>query len=338
MPRATLRAYQSSADKDLIRDNFDRPLLVQLHAARNSPLNYFGLPGAQLLDVRAWADLLGEVAAVERNRANLVIMDEIVSMQMPELRFTPHYGEVDQVILRDRGRSWERGGQRYHPWVSKYDQQRRQHAWYFQVVNLDYFGPFLPEQGPARERANALRKLFDIERLDAWGRWVLLITVEAELLTEDLNTQLREYLRGVEDDAPEPAVTILEFLTEPVVGNQPLTATRLIHAAASSLITRAASHANLDAFPRGTILYRGYNEQPMVHLAFEFEPSPGAIARPTPLFRLLKSPLLLTANRGARREFILQNYQPPNLSQEDIRSVLNFLDGAEVDRLVEQLA
>lgn len=302
-------------------------------------MNYFGLPGAELLDVRSWRQLLGEVAAVERDMPNLLTMDETVSMQMPELRFTPHYGDVDNVILRDRGRRWTRGREQYRPWVTGYHEQRRRNGWQFDIVNLDYFGPFLPEGGEsgARQRANALKKLFDIERLDAWGRWVLLITIEAQLLTPRLNTQLRDYLLGVKDDASEAAAAILEFLTQLMVGNQHVAATRLIHAASASLITRAASQANLSAFPRGTILYLGSGNQAMVHLAYEFVPTSGALPPPTPLVRLLRSPLLTITPRSADPQLILLPQQPPNLNETEIRTVLHFLDNAEVDRLVAQL-
>ena len=72
-------------------------------------------------------------------------------MEMPDLRFTPHFGEIDLVIIRDHGERWERGGEWYRPWVriSRPDSGRL--GWYFDVVNLDYFGPFLP-QGDQRAR------------------------------------------------------------------------------------------------------------------------------------------------------------------------------------------
>lgn len=340
MPPETHTSYRSSSDKDLIREQFDLPLLEQLHAAQGHLLCYFGLPGAEMLDIRSWRHLLSEVAAVDRDIVNLRAIDETVSMQMPELRFTPHHGEVDQVILRNRGWAWDRGSEWYRPWVSRYDQEHRRNGWYFDVVNLDYFGPFLPEQGRqrARQRADALRKLFDIERLDAWGQWVLLVTVEAQLLTPRLNTQLREYLRGVQDDTSEAAAAILKFLTQPVIGNQHVTATRLIHAAAASLITRAASQANLSAFPRGTILYSGSGGQHMVHLAYEFVPAGGVLPPPTPIIRLLRSPLLTTTTRSTGLELALLAEQPPNLSQSDVRTILDFLGNVRVERLVAQLS
>ena len=202
-PRHT---YRSSPEKDFIRDSVDLRLLERLHTIRGNPLNYFGLPGAELKDVRSWKHLLGQVAAVERNRRNLCAMDETVSMEMPNLRFTPHYGEIDFVILRDRGKSWRRGGEVYQPWVSLSRRDTGDMGWYFDVVYLDYFGPFLPDgDQPARQRADAIRKLFDTERVDARGRWVLLLTVEALLVTQELSRQLVDYLRGVQDDSSQPA-------------------------------------------------------------------------------------------------------------------------------------
>ena len=94
-----------------------------------------------------------------------------------------------------------------------------------------------------------------LSRLDAWGRWVLLVTVEAQLVTQELSTQLINYLRGVQDDASEPAASIIEFLNQPGTnGDEGVSATRLIHGVSASLISRSASQANLSAFPRGTIL------------------------------------------------------------------------------------
>ena len=162
--------YSSSTDKDLIRDRVDLRLLERLHSVRGSRLNYFGLPGSELQDVKSWRHLLGEVAAVERNGDNLRAMDETVSMQMPDLRFTPHYGEIDLVILRDRGLRWMRGGEDYRPWFRISRPDTKHLSWYFDVVNLDYFGPLLPKGGQkARQRADAIRKLFDTDRINAWG-------------------------------------------------------------------------------------------------------------------------------------------------------------------------
>ena len=330
--------YRSSSEKDFIRDLVDLPLLERLHSIRGIPLNYFGLPGSDLEDVKSWKHLLGQVAAVERSSRNLRAMDETVSMEMPDLRFTPHFGEIDLVILRDRGKRWKRGGEAYQPWVRISRPNSGHLGWYFDVVNLDYFGPFLPEGGElARQRADAIRKLFDIERLDSWGRWVLLVTVEAQLVTQKLGTQLVSYLRGVQNDSSQIAASIIEFLSQPATNvREGVTAARLIHAVSASLVARSASQANLSAIPRGTILYRGSGGQPMVHLAYEFEPLGTPLPPPSPLLQLLKGPLLTTHNDTP--ELTLLDEQVPSLTQDDVRTAVDFLEKVEVERLVAQLS
>lgn len=335
------RTYSSSSDKDFIRDSVDLPLLERLRSLRGERLSYFGLPGADLMDVKSWKHLLGQVAAVERDEDNLRSMDETVSMQMPELRFTPHYGEIDLVILRDRGSSWERGGQEYRPWVRISRPETRHLSWYFDVVNLDYFGSFLPPGGrDARRRADAIRKLFDTERVDSWGRWVLLLTVEARIARARLRTQLVNYLSGVQEDTSNPGANIIGHLTRPATpGEGALAATRLIHAVSASLIAGSASQANLSAFPRGTILYRGSGDQPMVHLAYEFEPydpRDTPLPPPSPLVRLLKGPIL-TTTQSSDPELALLDVQVPDMTHNDVREALNFLGEVEVARLVAQL-
>ena len=335
-PRHT---YCSSSEKDFVRDFVDLPLLERLHLIRGGPLNYFGLPGAELQDVRSWRHLLGQVAAVERNERNLRAMDEAVSMEMPDLRFTPHFGEIDLVILRDRGKGWQRGGEVYRPWVRIPRPGTDHLSWYFDVVYLDYFGPFLPEGDErARQRADAIRKLFDTERVDAWGRWVLLLTVEAQVVTQELSRQLVDYLRGIQDDSSPPAALVIEFLNQPATdGIEGVTAARLIHGVTASLVARSASQANLSACPRGTILYRGSGGQPMVHLAYEFEPLGTPLPPPSPLLQLLKGPLLTTAQSDTP-ELDLLDEQVPSLTQDDVRAAVDFLRETEVDRLAAQLS
>lgn len=330
--------YYSSLEKDFIRERFDLPLLTQLRTIRGDRLNYFGLPGADLKDVKSWQHLLGEVAGVERSRSNLQAMEETVSMEMPDLRFTPHFGEVDVVILRNRGYNQKRDGMSYRPWVGISRPGASHLGWYFDVVNLDYFGPFLPEDDKqARRRSDAQKALFNEDRLNSWGRWVLLLTVEAQLEGNFLAGQLAEYLRGVQYDASEPAASIIESLSKPVANeDRRVNATRLIHGASVSLIARSASQGNLVASPRGTILYQGSGGKAMVHMAFEFTPHEAVLPPPSPLLRLLKGPLLTTA-QGGGPVLSLLNGQIPDLTSDDIRASVSFLPDVEIDRLAAQL-
>lgn len=331
--------YHSSVDKDFIRDCFDLPLLERLFSIRGSHLNYFGLPGADLKDVKSWRHLLKAVAAVERNARNLRTMDDTVSRDMPKLHFTPHYGEIDTVILDNRGKRWKRGGEGFQPWVGNIDPETRQTFWPFDIVYLDYFGPFLPEDDEdARRRSDAIKRLFETERLDSWARWVLLITVEARITSEELRARLAGYLRAVQEGASAPAASILQYLND--VGSSDeedgVVASRLIHGVSASLIALSASQASLRPYHRGTVLYRGSSDQPMVHLAFEFVPQEAPLPLPTLLLQLLRRPLLTTIRDDVPALSLLQG-QVPGLTPADIRTAVDYLDSADVERLVAEL-
>ena len=137
--------YHSSEEKDILRVYFDLPLLRQLHHRKGEPLSYFGLPGAEALDVKAWKDCIGEVGAVERDRDNLEKLEQVLETQLPEIRFKTHFGEVDQVILANRGKNRDVGGQSYRPRAgNRYEAFIQGYVWRFDVVYLDYFGTFLP--------------------------------------------------------------------------------------------------------------------------------------------------------------------------------------------------
>ncbi len=324
--------YTSSNEKDFIRDEVDLGLLTRLRRLQGEPLNYFGLPGADMLDISSWKDLLGQVDAVERAPDNIRAMDENAKMLMPELRFVPHHGEVDQVILRGRGGNWKRGGEDYRPWVQLSRAGTTRMGWYFHVVNLDYFGEFLPEgEGKARIRADAIKKLFDFQRLDAWGHWVLLLTVEAQMVNPRLQGQLYGYLNGVRQDSSAEAGTLIDFLAAPG-SDRALTATRVIHAVAGTLIARSASLGRVLASPRGTILYRGSGQQPMVHLMFEFEPTAEAIAATTPVEMMLRAPILRT-DLHQRPLLALAGEQVPGLTETEVTQILSYLDASQLEQI-----
>ena len=145
---------------------------------------------------------------------------------------------------------------------------------------------------------------------------------------------MREYLQGIQDDASAQTVSLLEFLMQPVIGDQKLVATRLIHAVAASLIARSASYVT--TLPRGTILYSGSNDQPMVHLAYEFIPADGPLPPPTPLDGLLRSPLLrVTPGSTPHLEFLSE--QAPSLTDTDVRDALAHLGGSTLDSLLSRM-
>ncbi len=329
------QGYYSSDEKGAIRQYFDLALLQKLHQTTGSKLSYFGLPSETLKDLKTWEPILAYVAAVERNPKKYKKMERALIMQFPELRCTTHLGEVDKVILNNRGTPTGIGGQKYATPVSDhYVPDIPPQAWAFDVVNLDYFGSFLPSEIPEepnrpRDRANALRKLFDIDRQDAFGKWALLITVEATLSNADI-ALLKAYLDSAKNGASGEVLTMIDYLLS-AASNKAEEVTKLVHGVTALVVATAASNANLKVKPRGTILYSGAKGQPMVHLAYEFEPAQETLSTLVPRPLVLSAPILKPKNPLTAPWFELLSTQPPSLTSEEIRNYLEFLEPSCLD-------
>lgn len=334
--------YYSSDEKNAIRQYYDLPLLQALKQKTGTDLRYFGLPGEKLLDIKAWGHLINFVHAVERKRSFLQKIERAFITQFPHIHAECHWGEIDRVILEDRGKSINIGGQRKWPaahtfWCNEIGGW----AWDYNVVNLDYFGPFLPPDTPevtgkTRDRANALRKLFDLERQDAWKRWVLLITVEAELVIESHIEQLKSYLDSLKTDSSETVKNIIDFFltSTPTLDEQ---VTRLVHGSSAVLMLNAANNARLRIQPRGTILYHGAKDQPMIHLVYEFEPTGLSFSPAGSRESVLCTPLLKPKNPLQEPWFELLTEQPPTLSVERINACLDFLNPVWINEIRQSL-
>lgn len=334
--------YYSSDEKNAIRQYYDLPLLQALKQKTRTDLRYFGLPGEKLLDIKAWGHLINFAHAVERKRRVLEKIEQGLITQFPHIRAECHYGEIDRVILEDRGNSRNIGGQRKRPAAHTFwCHEIGKWAWDYNVVNLDYFGPFLPPDipevtGRTRDRANALRKLFDLERQDAWERWVLLLTVEAELVTESDIEQLKSYLVSLKADSSETVKDIIDFLLSPTptLAEQ---VTRLVHGSSAALILNAANNARLHVQPRGTILYHGAKNQSMIHLVYEFEPIGLPFSPAGSRESVLCTPLLKPKNPLQEPWFELLTEQPPSLSVDRINACLDFLNPGWISEISQSL-
>ena len=323
--------YYSSEEKDIIREDFDFPLLERLYRQKNQRLSYFGLPGADALDIKSWRNMIGEIGAVDKHQQNLEKLETQLDLYFSDIRYNTHYGEVDQIIIKNRGKKRELHGQMIDRTVGNYyEQSVAKRVWRFDVVYLDYFGPFLPlhgRRGPkrARDRTAALRKLFDTDRVDAWQPWILLITVDTRLYPSKTRAILAEYLKHEGLDASSDTRCALDYLRLSSPDDE-ANATKLIHGATSLLISNAASNANLDAKARGTIMYEGANGRQMIHMAFEFTPRNEIFGTLSGRLNLLTAPFLKPVKTQETPRLALLPNQPPGLTREVAAGCLEFLD------------
>ena len=337
MTRQVPSGYTSSPEKDVIREHFDLPLVRRLHKSKKRPLAYFGLPGVEALDLRVWRSMLSKAVAVERNSYSCKMMQETLDSRLPELQYSVFEGEVDETILLNKGREQESGGRAYSvPVGNVYDASVDEYVWHFDVVYLDYFGPFLPgkKSSPSPNdwrRAKALRRLFEGDRLDAWDPWLLLLTVDTKM-SQHLKSQLQSYLRKAKPKYSRKTSEALDFMLsgppDSAEGNA-----RLICGSYAILISSAASSANLTALPRGTVLYRGSGRSDMIHLVCELRPDSDPLGNPPDPLSLLRSPFLVPKVSGSPWVELMPD-QCPGVNRGVVKNSLGFLGRESVDKVV----
>jgi hypothetical protein len=294
---ASATGYYSSPQKDVLRERYTRSLIEYHASSVNRQLRYFGLPGGEAKDVGSWESCIQYVSAVDRKNAELVALDTLFPTRFPHITLRTHWGELDGIILSNRGKTRKIGGEPYRPVVgTRWEEEVTFKVWDFDLLNLDYFGPFLPGdvldvEDPVRVRADALRMLFAKYRQDAWKPWLLLITVEASMKSAIHRASTIAYLDGVAQDASSEvrAAIARALLQHP---NSTAESVLLNHATACCFIATCANAASLDVVSRGTVVYLGAHNQPMMQMAYELQPAATPLAPPNSRGRLLRSPVL----------------------------------------------
>ena len=341
MTKQVSSGFTSSPEKDVIREHFDLPLVRHLHNSKKRPLAYFGLPGVEALDLRVWKNMLSKAVAVERDPNSCKRMQETLDSRLPELQYDVFEGDVDETILLNKGREQESGGRAYSvPVGNAYNASVGEYVWHFDVVYLDYFGPFLPgnKSSPSPKdwkRTKALRRLFEGDRLDAWDPWLLLLTVDTRI-SQHLKNQLQSYVRKAKPRYSRKTSEALDFM----LSGQPDSAegnARLICGSYALLISSAASSANLRALPRGAVLYRGSGKSNMIHLVCEFRPDSDPLGNPPDPLSLLRSPLLVPKISGSPWVELMPN-QCPGVTRTVVRNCLGFLGRESVGSIVSNFS
>ena len=281
--------------------------------------------------------MLSGAIAVERDPDSCKGMQETLDSRLPELQFNVFEGEVDEIILLNEGREQESGGRAYSvPVGNFYDASVGEYVWHFDVIYLDYFGPFLPGKKPSPSqkdwsRTKALRRLFEGDRLDAWDRWVLLLTVDTRM-SQHLKHQLQSYLGKARSRYSRKTRDALDFMLsgppDSAEGNA-----RLICGSYAILISSAASSSNLTALPRGAVLYKGSGKSDMIHLVCELRPDSDPLGNPPDPLSLLRSPLLVPKVSGSPWVELMRD-QCPGVTRGVVRNCLGFLGKESVGSIV----
>ena len=321
--------YYSSEDKDLVRNKFDLPLVEAAARRKEGKIRYFGLPGINALDLQSWGRLCDYIAAVEFSPERFQAVKHVLRTQFGSIRHRAHLGDVDIVILRNKS------GLPPTEFVSTTNRPEAGYIWDFDVIYLDYFGKFLPyERGGVvvQNRANALRKLFAPDRQDAWQPWLLMLTVESRLFGPNDREQMRQFLSSSKEESDDETQQAIDFLLDETVSISEQAA-RLVHGTLSYILAVAAGNSDVRVYPKPTIRYRGANNAPMLHFAYEVTPA-GLLSGSHPALPLLRSPLLKVRDDHAEPWFELLPSQPPGQTESSLRATLDFLDEGQIEQIV----
>lgn len=154
--------FRTTPSKDLIRRQYDRPIIKDFSNSIKDKLTYFGLPGKNLLDVREWKRYIRRLIAVERNEIIAhIIMENVYDLGFKLADSQLLDGDIDNILIRGL------------------DKREVPIKFKFNLVNLDYEGGILHKQlkGTSR-RLKAIRSLFARER--EWENdFILLFTFSA---------------------------------------------------------------------------------------------------------------------------------------------------------------
>ena len=249
--------------------------------------------------------------------------------QFGTIRHRAHLGDVDTVILRNKS------GKPATEFVSTTSLPGAGYIWDFDIIYLDYFGKFLPyERGGTvvRNRANALRRLFDPDRQDARHPWLLILTVESKLFGPNDRGQMRQFLSASKKETDNETQQAIDFLLDDTVSANEQAA-RLVHGTLSYIITVAASNSDTQITPKPTVLYSGANGTPMLHFAYEVAPA-GLLSGAHPALPLLRAPLLRVRHDYAAPWFELMPCQPPGQTDSILRGTLDFLEKEQIEQIV----
>ena len=324
--------YHSSKEKNFVRSEYDLPLVKVAALRKGGRIRYFGLPGIEARDLRSWGHLCGYIAAVEKFQDRFRSVSHMLKSQFGTIDHKAHLGDVDEIILTNV--SW---GQRPKPThVSSTLLRDVGFIWDFDVVYLDYFGKFLPYDRGGRvvkNRAQALRHLFAVDRQDARQPWLLIITVESTLYGTQDRDQMREFLLNEGRSSGVESQGVIDFLLGDEVGPTEQAA-RLVHGTLSYIMATAASNSDVHISPKPTVLYRGSSNKPMLHFAFEIIPTE-LLSGSQDVLPLLRSPFLRVNYRGDNPIFELLPDQPPGQTDATLRATMDFLSEDLIDKLFQ---
>jgi len=269
MPQRAV-SFKGSDNKVAVRREWDLPILTRRVGMLGHPLDYLGLPGAQIEDLRDWQDLLRFRTGIERLRPGRLEREDLeVHRQLLANaakyklsgRFELLRGLVEDIILNGT----DRDGTRPHRSSGPSALGAR---FIYNVVNLDFLGGMGNVAAEGVKRVAALKKL--LERQQS--------TDFTLLLTLNIRDQLGEEIAVYIEDAKRRSTSMrmgemLDWYQAQGAGHKEFR----LKAVVPLFIKRFAEHYCFDCYCYPPLVYTGTGKARMVHFVFDLTATPALI-------------------------------------------------------------
>lgn len=177
--------------KNMIRENWNSPILRYIHEKLGIKYRYFGLPGADILDVKLWHDMIQEVVAFElpsngtdKERNLKQIRRNLELLEIPSKVF---YGSIEEVVHLK----------------SDYEGQKYEQQKLITLYNLDFCDEITSKvqtaEGEKRLRFDTIRRLL-IDQRNLFSEnpecnfFILLLTIRNQTNAVTMNKEFRTEL------------------------------------------------------------------------------------------------------------------------------------------------
>lgn len=316
-------AFEDTANKALIRGQFDLPLIRGWRAEDGQPLSYFGLTGPMVRDLLDWREHLNLRTAVElvgkspaeKQAANQVVstMKTTLFVQGLTSGFQVLRGDIEEVI------HFGVDADGSVPQCMEEGVPAREADFQYDLVNLDFDGGLYYKNASRRlSRIDAIRRVIERHRGKSF---LLMITINVR------DTLANEPDRLIGGLVNLHAGTQLEETLRWHLNADEGTRHYKLKMVVPYIVQRFAEPLGFTVVCRPPVFYVGHQRARMLHFAFELRQMHqplGAVSAQT-LLHLSTMPLLNSENG----QFVVDRSIPGCPDEPSIREELEFI-GADL--------
>jgi hypothetical protein len=330
--------FQDTPNKQVIRSQWDRPILQKLMKSSTGGLSYLGMPGPQIRDFIDWGDLLSYKTAVQIVRSGSKHEEDLATVNRIHtnvaVKDVPNVqvllGSIEEIILagQDMKGNFPR---------QSHKESSGKRAFTYDFVNLDFEGGVgykaKDKRSNARDksggqRLEAIRKLFDRQQGHSF---IFFWTVNVR---DTLGNEPMDYLKEVAGRIQKPAVKEIVEWTAGL--NESGFKHYQLKTWVPLFIKEEAEGRRFYCHCYPPVFYEGHEHAKMVHFAFSLdyeERRELRVASPQDEDRVAHLPLI-EASDG---ELKVAATQHPDFDGNVCESELEFLDKSTKRKVISTI-